>query len=86
MLAAGGSLLRTIPTIGSDLTPGQYQHTSPIEELLNKIISKRGPYDLFTGERYKAPKSLVRKFVQYSTSIHWESVNYLEGHRMLFRI
>lgn len=59
MLAAGGSHLRTLPTRGSDLPPGHYHHTSPIEDLLNKHISKRGPYDLYTGERYKAPKSLV---------------------------
>lgn len=59
MLAAGGSHLHTLPTRGSDLPPGQYHHTSPIKELLDKRISKRGPYDLYTGERYKPPKLLV---------------------------
>ena len=59
MLEAGGTNLRQLPTTGSDLTPGQYCHASPIQELLNKTVSKRGPYDLFTGERNKPAKSLV---------------------------
>ena len=59
MMEAGGSNLRQLPTTGSDLAPGQYRHTSPIQELLNKAVSTRGPYDLSTGERNRLAKSLV---------------------------
>lgn len=59
LLEAGGTNLRQLPTTGSDLAPGQYCHTSPIQELLNKAVSKRGPYDLSTGERNKPAKSLM---------------------------
>lgn len=35
------------------LPPNIYKIKSSIEELLSKRISKRGPYDLFTGESIK---------------------------------
>ena len=45
---------------GCHLGPGSYKHTSSIDELLAHSVSKRGPYDLFTGERDKAVKVCVR--------------------------
>lgn len=54
MLEAGGASLRNLPTRGSDLAPGQYKHETSTKTLLTKMVSKRGPYDLFTGERYKS--------------------------------
>ncbi|CAG7823088.1 unnamed protein product [Allacma fusca] len=38
----------TFRIVGSSLGPGDYDVTSSIQELLNKRISTRGPYDLFT--------------------------------------
>ena len=59
MLEAGGTEIRQAITVGSDLAPGQYRHTAPLEELLHKKTSTRGPYDLYSGERYRVPKSQV---------------------------
>lgn len=69
MLEGSGARLKAPPATGSNLAPGQYKQASPIEQLLTKTISKRGPYDLFTGDRHKFSKALVRnkihdKFVQ----------------------
>ena len=64
----GGTNLRVLPTTGCDLAPGQYRHSSAIEGLLDKTVSKRGAYDLYTGERYKPPKSLVSTDRQ--TNVH----------------
>ena len=60
VLEGGGAKIRKLPTTGCDLAPGQYQYPGPIQQLLSKEVSKRGPYDLFTGERYKPTKLLVR--------------------------
>ncbi|MBN3302219.1 TM205 protein, partial [Amia calva] len=38
-------------TVGSDLGPGTYNLKTSTELLLGKSVSKRGPYDLFTGRR-----------------------------------
>lgn len=59
LLEAGGQNIRRDLKVGSNLAPGQYQHTAPLEQLLNKKTSIRGPYDLFTGDRYQVPKSQV---------------------------
>ena len=59
MLEGGGARLKAQLTTGSDLSPGQYKQMSSIEQLLTKTISKRGPYDLFTGDRHKFSKALV---------------------------
>ena len=59
LLEAGGPNIRTAHTVGSDLAPGQYRHTAPLDELLGKKTSARGPYDLYSGERYQVPKSQV---------------------------
>lgn len=60
ILEAGGSDIRTALTVGSDLAPGQYRHTAPLEQLLSKKTSARGPYDLYSGERYKVSKSQIQ--------------------------
>jgi hypothetical protein len=38
---------------GSHLCPGQYNSKSFTDELSERVVSKRGPYDLFTGSRNK---------------------------------
>ena len=65
ILEAGGSDIRTALTVGSDLAPGQYRHTAPLEQLLSKKTSARGPYDLYSGERYKVSKSQVRYILNH---------------------
>lgn len=53
MLDAGASGKRQLPEVGSALCPGQYNCKSFTDELAERVISKRGPYDLFTGDRNK---------------------------------
>lgn len=36
---------------GSGIAPGCYSYNSPTEELLNKTVGNRGPYDLYSGKR-----------------------------------
>ena len=43
---------------GSGLAPGVYHYDSPIEQLLMKTVSTRGPYDLYTGPRIPRDKQL----------------------------
>ncbi|XP_006025905.1 lymphocyte expansion molecule [Alligator sinensis] len=38
---------------GSGLGPGTYNLKNSIDELLNRVVSKRGPYDTFSGDRSK---------------------------------
>lgn len=57
MLDAGSSQPRSLPTVGCALAPGRYEKESFTEQILNKIVSKRGPYDLFTGERNKVNRA-----------------------------
>lgn len=45
---------RELPTVGCELAPTRYNKTTFTEQILNKVVSKRGPYDLFTGSRSKA--------------------------------
>lgn len=52
MLESGKSE-RQLPEVGSHLCPGQYNTKSFTDELSERIVSKRGPYDLFTGARNK---------------------------------
>ncbi|XP_068948813.1 ciliary microtubule-associated protein 2-like [Petaurus breviceps papuanus] len=40
-----------LPSEGSGLSPGTYTFKSGVEELLTRTISKRGPYDIFSGDR-----------------------------------
>jgi len=53
MLDSRSSGKRQLPDVGSALCPGQYNTKSFIDELSERVISKRGPYDLFTGDRNK---------------------------------
>ena len=53
MLDAGASGKRQLPEVGSALCPGQYEHKSFTAQLSDRMVSKRGPYDLFTGDRNK---------------------------------
>ncbi|XP_032230603.2 lymphocyte expansion molecule isoform X2 [Nematostella vectensis] len=53
MLDSGKSYRRQLPEVGSHLCPGQYEMESFTDEMASHVVSKRGPYDLFTGERNK---------------------------------
>ncbi|XP_062509162.1 ciliary microtubule-associated protein 2-like [Corticium candelabrum] len=53
MLSSGDVNDRSIPTVGCSLTPGQYNIRSFAENLIQKVTSLRGPYELFSGDRNK---------------------------------
>jgi len=53
MLDSGKSIKRELQLVGCDLAPTRYNKTTFTEQILNKVVSKRGPYDLFTGSRAK---------------------------------
>ena len=55
-LLAGASTSRSLPVYGCGLPPGRYEHESFTNMIMDKVVSKRGPYDLFTGERNKTNK------------------------------
>lgn len=40
-----------MPSIDAGLTPGLHRFKSFTDEILNKTISLRGPYDIFSGNR-----------------------------------
>lgn len=42
---------RSLPLVGSEVPPATYSHKNSIDELCNKKVSKRGPYDLFSENR-----------------------------------
>ncbi|XP_051866585.1 lymphocyte expansion molecule-like [Pristis pectinata] len=42
---------RSLDAIGCDLAPNTYNLRSGLDQLLQRVVSKRGPYDLFTAER-----------------------------------
>eukprot|EP00116_Pleurobrachia_bachei_P005484 sb/3465746/ len=44
---------RMLPQVGCDLGPGQYEYKSFTTELVEKVTSKKGPYDLFNVSRSK---------------------------------
>ena len=56
---SGRIKFRMSHAVGSGLAPGLYRHPDPLKELLNKKVSIRGPYDLFTGERSQLPRYVV---------------------------
>lgn len=56
-LDAGSSTPRSLPIMGCELAPGRYEKLDFTDEILQKVVSKRGPYDLFTGERDKPNKT-----------------------------
>uniref|UniRef100_S4RQ47 Uncharacterized protein n=1 Tax=Petromyzon marinus TaxID=7757 RepID=S4RQ47_PETMA len=45
------SVNRSTPETGSGLGPGTHEHRSFTDELAARVVSARGPYDLFTGRR-----------------------------------
>lgn len=45
--------------MGSGLAPCRYTFPSSTDEMLSKKASFRGPYDLFSGDRYKMPQHMV---------------------------
>ena len=53
MLDSGKTVSREVALVGCDLAPTRYNKTTFTEEILNKVVSRRGPYDLFTGSRSK---------------------------------
>lgn len=53
MLDSGKTVSREVPLVGCELAPTRYNKTTFTEEILNKVVSRRGPYDLFTGSRSK---------------------------------
>merc|ERR1712036_38976 len=57
MLDSGKSIKRELQLVGCDLAPTRYTKKTFTEQILNKVVSKRGPYDLFTGNRAKPVKT-----------------------------
>lgn len=53
MLDSGGLNDRSIGRVGCELPPTQYNKKTFIDLICNKVVSKRGPYDLFSGSRSK---------------------------------
>lgn len=53
----GSSTPRNLPIMGCELAPGRYEKLSFTDQIMNKVVSKRGPYDLYTGERDKRNKT-----------------------------
>ncbi|CAH8870413.1 unnamed protein product [Trichobilharzia szidati] len=51
LLELGGDGSRSLPPVGCHLAPGTYEISGSIQDLLNKRVSTRGPYDLLTGPR-----------------------------------
>lgn len=43
----------TFPNMGSGLGPGTYNLKNSMDEMLKRVVSTRGPYDTFTGDRSK---------------------------------
>jgi len=48
-----GDRKRNLPSVGSQLGPGTYRHKTCTDELINKVTSLRGPYELYSGDRNK---------------------------------
>ena len=42
---------RSLPMVGSEVPPALYNHKNSIDELINKKVSNRGPYDVFSENR-----------------------------------
>jgi len=53
LLDCGGPSGRNMPSLGSRLGPGTYKVSSSIDELVQKKIGTRGPYDVFSADRGK---------------------------------
>jgi len=48
-----GDRKRNLPSVGSVLGPGTYKHKTCTDEMVNKVTSLRGPYELYSGDRNK---------------------------------
>jgi len=57
ILDYGGPSGRNLPNLGSRLGPGTYKMTSSVDEVIQKKVSKRGPYDVFSADRSKPIKT-----------------------------
>jgi len=53
LLDCGGPSGRSLPTLGSRLGPSTYKICGSIDELMQKKVSARGPYDVFSADRGK---------------------------------
>ena len=49
----GPQVLRVWPIYGSDLAPGRYDVLHDRDKIYNRLVSKRGPYDVFSEDRSK---------------------------------
>ncbi len=50
------NIIHCAPYQGSGLAPGSYNNTGSINEVVDRVVSKRGPYDITTGARIPANK------------------------------
>ena len=57
LLDCGGPSGRNMPTLGSRLGPGTYKLFGSVDEILQKRVSTRGPYDVFSDDRGKPIKT-----------------------------
>jgi len=51
LLDCGGPYGRPLPNLGCRLGPGTYKLTGCVDELIQKKVSLRGPYDVFSADR-----------------------------------
>ena len=77
-LSAGACVSRMLPTVGCHLAPGRYDIVADKDKIYNRVVSKRGPYDVFTADRGQPIKHghfavnvcLLRKFsVKFSFTV-----------------
>jgi len=57
LLDCGGPSGRNLPNLGSRLGPGSYKMFGSVDELLQKKVGNRGPYDVFSADRGKPIKT-----------------------------
>ena len=68
------------------MCPGQYNYKSFTEQMEDRVVSKRGPYDLFTADRNKAiitghlsaPVSVTNCFCGISSWLGRSSLNHFQ--------
>jgi len=53
LLDCGGPYGRNLPDLGCRLGPGTYKVTSSVDDVVQKKVSTRGPYDVFSADRGK---------------------------------
>jgi len=75
MLDSGKTVTREIALVGCELAPTRYNTTSFTEQILGKVVSKRGPYDLFTGSRAKPLQTGHLAVIPASTTLGPGSYN-----------